>query len=243
MVIEYRAYTMKPGNLGRFYQTQVDRGFDGAMAPIMRECLIGYFATVSGPNEQLVHLYSLDDLEDWRRRYATVYALPEMQPYFQLVRPLMLKQENKFLAPAPIDAISPLYGAGRDWRPGHKPLADRGRLPNLLVEEQVISLVPGALPKYWAAYEEHALAAISPLETNRIGCFYTLIGSLHQVFHFLFFDDMADRQRRHNAVAMNPRWQAFLNQIRPLVVSQESKLMTPAPVPEMSPLFTAAPAA
>ena len=66
-----------------------------------------------------------------------------------------------------------------------------------------------------------------------------LIGHLHQVFHFWFFDDMADRQRRHDAVAMNPRWQDFLDQIRPLVVAQDSKLMTPAPVADMSPLFTA----
>ena len=240
MVIEYRAYTMKPGNLGRFYEMQIERGFDGPSGPIMRECLIGYFATVSGPNEQLVHLYSLDDLEDWRTRYANIYAVPEMQPYFEAVRPLILKQENKFLMPAPIDAISPLYGAGRDWRPGAPPLADRERLPNLLIEEQAISLVPGGLPKYWTAYEEFALAAVSPLETNLIGCFFTLIGQLHQVFHFWYFDDMADRQRRHNAVAMNPRWPEFLDQIRPLVVAQESKLMTPAPVPDMSPLFTAA---
>jgi hypothetical protein len=51
---------------------------------------------------------------------------------------------------------------------------------------------------------------------------------------------MADRQRRHKAVAMDPRWREFQDQIQPLVVDQESKLMTPAPVPEMSPLFTAA---
>ena len=134
--------------------------------------------------------------------------------------------------------ITPHWGDRRDWRPGAPPLADRERLPDMLVEEQTISLVPGGLPKYWAAYEELALAAISPLETKLIGCFFTLIGQLHQVFHFWYFDDMADRQRRHNAVAMNPRWPEFLDQIRPLVVAQESKLMTPAPVADMSPLFS-----
>lgn len=237
MVIEYRAYTMKPGNLGRFYELQVERGFDGPLAPIMRECLIGYFATASGPSEQLVHLYSLDDLEDWRRRYAAVYAVSELQPYFEAVRPLMLAQENKFLIPAPIEAITPLFGDGRDWRPGDLPLADAEHLPNMLVEEQTISLVPGGLPKFWAAYEACALAAISPLRSNLIGCFFTLIGHLHQVFHFWYFDDMDDRQRRHNAVAMDPRWREFLDRIRPLVVSRESKLMTPAPVADMSPLF------
>lgn len=241
MVIEYRAYTMKPGNLARFYQAQVERGFDGVMAPIMRECLIGYFASASGPSEQLVHLYALDDLEDWRSRYNAIYAVPELQPYFELVRPLMLRQENKFLMPAPIDAISPLYGNGRDWRPGDAPLAERERLPNLLVEEQMVSLVPGGLANYWAAYEELALPAVSALQTNLIGVFFTLIGQLHQVFHFWYFDDMTDRQRRHNAVTLDPRWHDFLDSIRPLVVGQESKLMTPAPVSDMSPLFSTRP--
>jgi len=240
MVIEHRAYTMKPGNLARFYELQVERGFDGPLAPVMREHLIGYFATTSGPYEQLVHLYSFDDLEEWRQCYADVYVVPELQPYFESVRPLMLEQGNKFLVPAPIDALSPLYGGGRDWRPGATPLADMARLPNLLIEEQTLSLAPGGLPKYWAAYEESALAAISPLQPNLIGCFFNLIGRLHQITNFWFFDDMADRQRRHNAVAMDPRWQEFLKQIQPLVVRQESKLMTPAPVPDMSPLFTVA---
>jgi len=238
MVIEYRAYTMKPGNLARFYQLQVERGFDGPLAPIMRECLIGYFATASGPSEQLVHLYSLDDLESWRSRYAAIYGVPELQPYFKAVRPLMLHQENKFLLPAPLDAITPLWGSGRDWRPGDTPLADRARVPGLLIEEQATSLVPGGLPAYWAAYEKLALPAISPLATNWIGSFYTLIGRLHQVFHFWYFDDMADRQRRHHAVAMDPRWQTFLDEIRPIVMAQDSKLMTPAPVADMVPLFS-----
>lgn len=238
MVIEYRAYTLKPGNLERFYEAQVRRGFDGAIGTIMRDCLVGYFATASGPHEQLVHLYSFDDLEDWRGRYAAIYDVAELQPYFESVRPLMLAQENKFLVPAPLDAVTPLFGKGRDWRPGSPPLADRLKLPNMLIEEQAISLVPGGLPKYWAAYEETGLAAISPLETNLMGCFYTLVGELHQVSHFWYFDDMADRQRRHSAVAINPRWREFLDQIQPLIVSQESKLMTPAPVADMSPLFS-----
>jgi len=239
MVIEYRAYTLKPGNLARFYQMQVDRGFDGPLAPIMRECLIGYFATASGPADQLVHIYSLDGLDDWRARYAAIYGVPALQPYFQAVRPLILEQENTFLLPAPLDALTPLWGEGRDWRPGAPLLADRARLPELLIEEQAISLVPGALPKYWEAYERLALQAISPLKTNIIGSFYTLIGCLHRVFHFWYFDSMADRQRRHSAVALDPRWQDFLDETRPLVVAQASKLMTPAPVDDMVPLFSA----
>ncbi len=240
MVIEHRAYTMKPGLLGRFYELQVARGFDGPMSRIMRDCLIGYFATASGPTEQLVHLYSFDDLEDWRERLHGLYPVPELQPYFAAVRPLMLRQESKFLAPAPIDELSPLYGEGRDWRPGDGILANMAQLPGMLVEERTLSLVPGALPAYWDACRAHAMPALSPLLPNLIGTFYTLVGKLHEVVSYWHFDDYRDRRRRHDAVTLDPRWQTFNEEIRPLVVNQESKLMTPAPVPEMSPLFTAA---
>ena len=59
MVIEYRAYKMKLGDLHRFYQAQINRGFDGVMAPIMRDALLGYFSSVSGESENLIHLYKL----------------------------------------------------------------------------------------------------------------------------------------------------------------------------------------
>src|SRR3546814_17643957 len=81
MILEHRAYTMKPGNLERFYELQVDRGF-GLVKPIM-ERLIGYFTTLSGPAEQVVHLYAFDTLEDWRMRLHGLYPVAALQSYFQ----------------------------------------------------------------------------------------------------------------------------------------------------------------
>lgn len=57
MILEHRAYTMQIGLLERFYELQVERGFD-AIAPVL-DRLIGYFSTVDGPLEQVVHLYAL----------------------------------------------------------------------------------------------------------------------------------------------------------------------------------------
>ena len=59
----------------------------------------------------------------------------------------------------------------------------------------------------------------------------------HQIYHYWFFDGFDDRTRRHNAVRMNPEWVAFQESIRSIVVKQESKLMRPAPVDEMVPIF------
>lgn len=235
MILEHRAYTMKPGLAERFYETQVERGFD-IVRPIMDK-LIGYFTTVSGPTDQVVHLYAFDSLEDWRDRLHGLYGLPELETYFPKVRPLMLAQENHILLPAPLSELAPHFGTDAWWGPGDPPLADPAEVRNIVVEEEITSLVPGSLDKYWELMDRHGLAALTPLETNRIGCFFMMVGPLHQVYHYWFFDGFDDRIRRHNAVRINPEWIAFQDEIRPIVARRESKLMVPAPVPEMVPLF------
>ena len=77
----------KPGLLERFYETQVERGFD-AVRPVI-DRVIGYFSTVSGPADQVIHLYAFDSLDDWQTRLHGLYGVPELEPYFLNVRPLM----------------------------------------------------------------------------------------------------------------------------------------------------------
>jgi len=235
MILEHRAYTMKPGLRERFYETQVERGFD-AVRPVI-ERVIGYFSTVSGPADQVVHIYAFDSLEDWRSRLHGLYDVPELQPYFLNVRPLMLAQENRLLMPAPVAALTPHFSAENYWTPNDPPLADPATTSELLVEEQIVSITPGALRKYWDLMEKHGVPAMTPLETNTIGSFYTIAGPLHQAYHYWFFDGFDDRTRRQNAVRANPEWVKFQEETRPYTVGQESKLMVPAPVPKMIPLF------
>lgn len=237
MILEHRAYTMQLGLLERFYELQVERGFD-AIAPVL-EKLVGYFSTVDGPLEQVVHLYAFDSLEDWRDRLHGLYNVPELLPYFEKVRPIMLKQENHILLPAPIDELAPHFKLENYWQRGEGPLPGATKMRDLLLEEQVVSLAPGMLGRYWEALEKTGLKALSPLDTNRLGSFFMMVGPLHQVYHYWFFDGFDDRTRRHNAVRMNPDWIAFQEEVRSLVVKQESKLMRPAPVDEMVPIFRA----
>lgn len=235
MILEHRIYTMKPGNLDAFVETQQARGFD-IMAPIMGNC-VGYFATIAGPMTQMLHLWAFDDLEDWRGRYNQLYTNDALQPYFGTVRPLMLAQECKMLIPAPVPELTPLWGGGADWRPGQPKIGDLAATPDTIVEEQTSSLLPGSLPKYWEACAKHGIAAQAPLAGNLLGCFFTLIGPLHQVTHFWRFDSLADRDRRHADVAASAAGQAFVDAVRPLATAQQTRLTRPVAVAEMSPLF------
>jgi hypothetical protein len=235
MIMEHRIYTMRPGNVAAFVQAQIDRGFD-IMHPLIGNC-VGYFDTFAGPADQIVHLWAFDDLEDWRARYNAVYGIPELQPYFLTVRPLMLAQEVKMLVPAPLDALTPLWGGTRDWRAGGAPIGDLEKAPDTIVEERTQSLQPGSLPKYWDAYARHGVDAVANVHDHLIGVFFTLIGPLHQVIHLWRYTDQGERERVQAMLHTNDRWRAFIDEIRPMATGGQTRLTHPIAVPQMSPLF------
>lgn len=236
MLIERRCYTLKPGGLAAFWRAQEERGY-ATVQPIL-ERLIGYFSACSGATDQVVHLYRYDSFDDWKHRLHGLYGVSALEPYFKTVRALMLAQENRFLSPAPLEALSPHWGAGRDWLPEHGPLFDGGTGSAPLVEESTRILLPGTLPAYWAAWRAHGLGAVEAHAASRLGGFVSLVGQQHQVVDYRVHDGFEARQAHHAALAGNPRWQAFMQAIAPLGVSSERQLLQPAPIAALSPLFS-----
>lgn len=234
MLIEHRAYTPRPGNLAAFLDAQIERGFT-PIQPVL-DRLIGYFITCSGPEAQVVHLYRFDDVGDWFARLHGLYRVPALQPYFQKVRPLLVAQESKFLAPAPQPALTPVWGNGRDWLPG-EPIPAALRLArDAILEETTLQLAPGGVPAYFAAFEAHALRAGALATAHGIGCFTSLVGRLHQVVQYRAFASLDACERHAAALRASTEWQAFQQAIAAITQGVERKLMTPAPIREMSPL-------
>ena len=115
MLLERRAYTLRPGAAEDFWKAQLVRGVTEEARPIMGR-VIGWFEAASGPNTQIIHLWRYDSFEDW---YSRLYSKRSgAAEYYQLVRPLMLAQENRFMLPAPIPELTPYWGNGNDWLPG-----------------------------------------------------------------------------------------------------------------------------
>jgi NIPSNAP len=233
MLLEHRTYTMKPGNLQRFIDAQITRGFP-PMQPIL-DRLVGYFGTIGGPDDQMVHLYRFDSYDDWQTRLHGLYTIPGLEPYFTTVRPLMLAQENKFLVPAPVPSLTPFLGNGKDWLPGQSTLGKMNA--NWLITETTTNLFPGSLPKLWQAARDARLEADPVASAHLFGTFYSLVGRLHQVITYRYYPSLDARETHRVALAENKTWRGFIDIVGSLSAQSETKLLRPAQVAQMSPLF------
>jgi hypothetical protein len=237
MILEHRAYTLLPGNAEAFWQSQIDRGFD-LVKPVF-ETTIGYFSSLSGPVDEIVHIYRFENQQDWHQRYFSLYGMDALDPYFRTVRALMTRQTNAFYRPTPIAELGPLWNDTNDWRPGDTPVADCLANPDLIVEQQMLTLKPGGIPAFYKAYGEHVGDADGPLRERLIGVFQSLVGVQHQILSYWWFDNLDDARARRAAVNETAGWQAFEAAIRPLTASLESTFLAPSPVAIMVPLLAA----
>jgi len=99
----------------------------------------------------------------------------------------------------------------------------------MIVEERIYSLHIGAVPKYLQLYEAEGLAIQRSILGRMVGYFSTDIGPLHQIVHMWAYKDLAERSERRATLLADPRWRAYSLKIRDLQISQENKILIPAP--------------
>jgi hypothetical protein len=236
MLIEHRTYTLQPGAEALFWQARARHGGRG-LAPIIGR-LLGAFGARSGPTDQVVSLYRYDSFEDWQTRLFGIYAREELKPYFSAVRPLIVRQESRFLVPAPIAELTPHWGNGRDRLPDHGPVfeSDPGRA---IVEQTTLSFSPGGVPACWEAFRRHGLVADAAAMEGVFAGFSSIVGALNEVIVLRQFADegtlFAHRARRAQSAA----WQGFMRSLAPHALGTDQRLLAPAPLADMAALFTA----
>lgn len=106
----------------------------------------------------------------------------------------------------------------------------------MILEMRTYTLRPGNQPAYWQSYRDGGLSRMGPVLPNLLGYFVTDIGPLNRVVHLWRYDDLSDRAAKRAAMAADPEWAAHLARIRPLMREQETAILVPSPVPELSPL-------
>lgn len=99
----------------------------------------------------------------------------------------------------------------------------------MIVEERIYSLNIGAVPQYLKLYEDEGLAIQRPILGRLVGYFSSDIGTLHQIMHMWAYKDFQERSERRARLTTDPRWKAYVQKIRPLQISQENKILIPAP--------------
>lgn len=237
MIFECRRYTLQPGRTGDFIDLQHRRGFDGPNAGFISR-VIGYFETVTGTPEQIVHLYRYDSYEDWIEKLHGLYAIPELAFYFTEARAMVDRQETNFFQPAPVAELCPLWHGETDWLPGpDNERWDLREMPDLVVEETLEAFRPGGLPAYWQAMEDCGLEATALLRRDTIATWWSMTGRLHVVASYRLFSSIADCEKRRREANGSTAMAAFNEALRPILRERTMTLLRPVQVPQMSPLF------
>ncbi|MBM3502494.1 MAG: NIPSNAP family protein [Alphaproteobacteria bacterium] len=105
MVIDFRAYTFRPGGVPTFLELAEREG-----VPTQKRHLgnfIGMFRTEFGDINQVIHMWGYESVAERERRRALCAADPAFQAYGKKARELIVAQEVRLLVPT---AFSPDLG-------------------------------------------------------------------------------------------------------------------------------------
>ena len=99
-----------------------------------------------------------------------------------------------------------------------------------IYEQRTYQLQVGKLGEAVKLYTEIGWPALQKHDNgNLIGYFTGDIGALNQIVHLWKFDDDADRRRFWAGVYGDDDFMNFAGQFRPLLLTQENKLLLSAP--------------
>jgi len=99
----------------------------------------------------------------------------------------------------------------------------------MIVEQRTYTLHIGAVAKYLELYEAEGLAIQRPILGRLVGYFSSDIGTQHQIVHMWAYKDYAEREQRRAILNDDPAWKAYTPKTAALQISQENKILIPAP--------------
>lgn len=104
----------------------------------------------------------------------------------------------------------------------------------MIVEMREYTLHYQKVPEFLSIYEQHGLPIQLPILGHLVGYFVTEVGVQNEVVHLWAYEDFADRDARRAKLAAQPGWKDFLGKIQPLILTQKTRIMRPAPFFELS---------
>jgi hypothetical protein len=99
----------------------------------------------------------------------------------------------------------------------------------MIVEMREYTLQAGKVPEYLKLYESEGLDIQREILGHMVGYYSTEVGpAINQIVHLWAYDSFEDRQQRRARLAAHPGWQAYVRQIRPMLVEQRNRILKPA---------------
>ncbi|MSQ49546.1 MAG: NIPSNAP family protein [Betaproteobacteria bacterium] len=99
----------------------------------------------------------------------------------------------------------------------------------MFVEERMYTLQIGTTAEYFRNYEEFGLKVQLKHLPHMVGYYVTETGSLNMVIHLWAYNDLNQRDKCRAAMQADPDWKVYLAKNRPLMVSQDTRIMKCAP--------------
>ena len=98
-----------------------------------------------------------------------------------------------------------------------------------IYELRTYTVIVGKMADVVALYQTEGWPAVAQHPPKLVSYFTGDIGALNQLVHLWKFDDDADRRAFWAALFADPAFMAFAKQLRPMLLSQENKLLMAAP--------------
>ena len=99
----------------------------------------------------------------------------------------------------------------------------------MYVEERMYTLHVGKAGEYFKQYEHEGMAIQLKHLPHMVGYYLTEVGPQNLVVHQWAYDNLNQRDQCRAAMQADPAWQAYVQKIRPLILSQETRIMKCAP--------------
>jgi hypothetical protein len=99
----------------------------------------------------------------------------------------------------------------------------------MFVEQRIYTFAPGSTGEFLKTYENEAMAAQTGALGPPVGYYINEIGPLNQITTMWAYNTLDERVERRRKLFNDPVWQAFLKKCRPLMTTQETRVLIPAP--------------
>ena len=99
----------------------------------------------------------------------------------------------------------------------------------MYVEERTYRLKIGAVAEYCKNYEELGMHVQLRHLPHMVGYYFTEVGGLNCMVHLWAYDSLDQREKCRAAMQADPDWKKYLDKSRPLMETQDTRIMKCAP--------------